>query len=116
MSTAATIIAALLAAIFLFVGFAKLFRAPALVAEFERFGYPSWSRVTTGAAEVVGAALLLSGIAATGAGIAGAALLIVVMLGALGTHLRVGDRADKFAPVLLLLSLLMAELVLRASA
>lgn len=112
--SSADALAAVLAAIFLAVGLAKLTGARSLVIEFQRFGYPRWFRALTGTAEVAGAALILAGLASAPAGFAGVAVLIAVMLGAIITHVRCGDGADKLAPPTLLLVLLVVEAALRA--
>ena len=73
--------------------------ASPLLAEFARFGYPSWACRTVGVLEVAGAALLVVGIVlADHIGVSGAVLLAVVMIGALATHLRTGDDASKITP------------------
>ena len=96
-----------LVAIFLAVGAAKVLRVPPLVADFARFGYPAWSCPAVGGLEIVGAALLVAGLAmGKGILVGGCVLLAAVMVGAVLTHVRVRDRIDKIAPALTLLLLL----------
>ena len=70
--------------IFLASGTAKLMALPFELAAFERWGYPLWFMYATGVIEVVGSiALLVPRTAAVAA-----AGLVIVMIGAVTTHLR----------------------------
>jgi hypothetical protein len=64
------------------------------------------------AAELAGAVGLLIGLGVAGLGIAAAIGLVLYFIGAVGAHLRVGDRAISGAGVMLVLAI--ASLVLRA--
>jgi uncharacterized membrane protein YphA (DoxX/SURF4 family) len=85
---------------FLMAGGNKLAGAPAMVALFDAVGIGQWFRYVTGALEVTGALLLVipraSGI--------GAALLILVMLGATTAHLFVLHNSPAM-PLMLLVGL-----------
>jgi putative oxidoreductase len=78
-------------------GAAKLASTPDLVANFARWGYAPWFVYLAGALEVLGAVLVV----VPRTRVAGAALLVVVMLGAVATHLRAGEAAEIVAPLVL---------------
>jgi putative oxidoreductase len=75
--------ALLLVAIFAPQGWSKFSDASGWAAAFRGWGYPDWFRVTIGVVELAAVALLLLGRTAA----VGAALIIVVMLGGMATHL-----------------------------
>jgi len=75
----------LAAAAFLAAGGSKLAAAPAMVEMFAKLGAGQWFRYLTGALEVIGAVALL----VPRATFYGAALLAIVMVGAIVTHLAV---------------------------
>ena len=88
----------LAAAAFFAAGGAKLAGAPQMVQVFEKVGVGQWFRYVTGSLEVLGAiALLIPGYA-----FYGAALLAMVMVGAVIAHLTVIGGSPA-APVVLLL-------------
>lgn len=96
-----------IAAFFALAAGLKLAAVDFEVQAFAHFGYPLWFMYFIGAVELVGAALLVS------RGVSyGAAVLAVVMVGALGTHIHVGDPVTKMLPAAVLLVLL--GLILRA--
>jgi putative oxidoreductase len=98
------IVKALLAAVFLGAGGAKLFGVPTMVEMFEQVGLGQWFRYLTGFLELLGAVTVL--IPAT-AGF-GAVLLAVIMVGATLTHLLVLPGSPIPAIVLFVLSILVA--------
>jgi len=61
--------------------------APSMGERFVDWGYPSWFRLVVGAGELVGGALLLS----PRRRFLGAALLVVILVGATLTHIVNGD-------------------------
>lgn len=85
------VVTALLAAVFMMAGGAKLSGHPEMVANFARWGYPAWFRVALGGAEVALALLLLVPRTAW----LGAAGIVVVMVGATYTHAII---EGKFGP------------------
>lgn len=101
-------LSALLAALFLFGGATKLTGA-GLAEASQHFGYPMWFFYLIGVIEVIGAiGLLVPRVAAeTGS------FLIVIMLGALISHLRAGDGFMGLLPALLTLLALGAVTWLR---
>jgi putative oxidoreductase len=86
-------------------GGAKLAGAPAMVEMFEKVGVGQWFRILTGALEVSGSILLIPRLT-----FYGAALLLLVMAGAVTAHLTVlgGNPAPPL--ILLVLNVLTAWL------
>jgi uncharacterized membrane protein YphA (DoxX/SURF4 family) len=72
-----------LAYIFLTQGFSKFSDDSGWAAAFRAWHYPVWFRVAIGVIEMTAALLLLTRRTAT----LGAAMIVVVMLGAMGTHI-----------------------------
>jgi uncharacterized membrane protein YphA (DoxX/SURF4 family) len=85
LNIAAWVLQGLAAAAFLAAGGSKLAAVPAMVDMFAKLGAGQWFRYLTGALEVIGAVLLLVPRAA----FYGAALLALVMVGAIVIHLAV---------------------------
>ena len=79
---AAWIAAALLTLFFVPAGWAKFSDHSGWAVAFRHWGYPTWFRVLIGVLELGAVLLLLSGRWA----VAGATVIIVVMLGGMGTH------------------------------
>ena len=79
---AAWMAAGLLTLIFVPAGWQKFSDHSGWAVAFRHWGYPTWFRVLIGVMELGGVALLLTGRWA----VAGAALIIVVMLGGMTTH------------------------------
>jgi len=90
----------LMAALFLFAGVSKLIGGAEVAAEFARFGYPTWFRYLIGLIEVAGAVCLLIPKVAAEA----ASFLVIIMLGAVISHIRAGDGfLEGILPALLVL-------------
>ena len=87
-----------LALIYLRTGVPKLAGSETWIGMFERWGYPDWLRLGAGGVEVAGAVLLLIPRTA----VYGAAVLGVVMLGALYTHAAEGAWTQCGVPLVLL--------------
>ncbi|MGY0155992.1 DoxX family protein [Edwardsiella tarda] len=95
------VLRAILAVIFLLSGVAKLMALPFEVAAFERWGYAIGFMYVVGLAECAGAVgLLLPSVRRLAAG-----GLILLMLGALQTHLRHAEGGMAVLAALLLLAL-----------
>jgi len=94
------VLTVLLAALFAFAGFTKVSGAVEVASAFMKFGYPVWFSYIIGAIEI-GCALLLFAprVAAYAAG-----LLILVMFGAIVSHLRAGE--SPLTPVIVLVLLI----------
>src|SRR5271155_3640848 len=90
----------LAAAAFLGAGGAKLAGAPQMVEVFEKVGVGQWFRYVTGLLEVSGAI----GVLVPGYAFYGAALLAMVMVGAIVSHLTVLGGSPASPAVLLVLT------------
>lgn len=71
--------------------------------EFRRYGLPEWAWKAVGASKVSIALLLLVGIFVPAIAPVAAGALVILMIGAVGAHLRVGDPLVKSVPALLML-------------
>ncbi len=96
----------LLGLMFLGSGGSKLADANDMVDDFDRFRYPQWFRVVTGAVEVGGALGFLLGFFRPALTPLAGLLLGATMTGAVATHIRVSDPAPKVATPAVLLTLL----------
>lgn len=93
---------ATLTVIFTIAAGMKFAAMPLEVTGFERFGYPLWFMYAVGALQLLGAGLLwVQGLTSIGA-----ALLAVLMVGAVGSHWHAGDPVVMAIPALALLMLL----------
>jgi DoxX-like family len=68
-----------------------------------------------GTLEILAAIGLLAGLAVWPLGIMASAGLVLLMIGAVITHVRAGDGLPKFAPAIVLGVIALAELIVRAS-
>jgi uncharacterized membrane protein YphA (DoxX/SURF4 family) len=81
------VLSALLAAVYLLTGGMKLAGTEEVASNFGKFGYPLWFSYLVGLGEIGGALLLFASQVASYA----AGFLILIMLGAAFSHLRVGE-------------------------
>ena len=81
--------------------------AQSLREEFTAYGLPTWFFYLIGFLKIGSAVLLLAGIALPGLVGPAAAIVVVLMLGAIAMHIKVGDTAMKSVPagLMLLMSL-----------
>jgi uncharacterized membrane protein YphA (DoxX/SURF4 family) len=79
--------------------------------EFRRYGLPSWMWLAVGSAKIVLAAALLVGIFVPSVAPAAAGLLALLMVAAVGAHVKVRDPLVKSVPALLMLLLSTVVLV-----
>lgn len=103
--TVALGVSGLLAAVMAGEGAIKLGGADSQVEGFRDFGYPQWFRLVVGGLELAGAIALGAGLL-TGTSVSvlvGGAIVAVVLAGAVGTHVRVGDSLAETAPAAALL-------------
>lgn len=100
---------------FLVFGASKL-GSKQMIDEFKRYGLPQWLRIVTGLLEIGGAVLIISGIwndmLAAIAGI----LLVIIMAGAIVTHLRIKDPASKTGMPIILIALSLIVLIMNWNA
>ncbi|MFF8193190.1 DoxX family protein [Streptomyces bobili] len=114
MSTTVIVLAALLAAIFLLLGSAKLAAVPAMRQAAAHVGMTTTHYRLLGALEVAAAAGLLLGLWITPLGAAASLGLILLMAGAVVVHVRSGDPAARCLPAVVVGALACAHLVLLA--
>lgn len=98
MFIAATILSAALGLAFVFGGLTKVAGAATNRSTAARLGYSYPVYRVIGAAEAVGGAGLLIGLAAAPLGVAAAGGLVLLMIGAAVSHARVRDQVAMIAP------------------
>ena len=79
--------------------------AGSMLEEFAAYGLPRWSAYVVGALKVGAALALLAGIWLPVVVLPAAALVCVLMLGALAMHAKIRDPLQKSLPALLMLTL-----------
>lgn len=88
---------------FLMFGFMK-FGSKQMVEGFKHYGYPGWFRVFTGLAEVVSAVLVIAGIWNERLAAWGGLFIVVTMIGAVFTHIKIKDTVKQMMmPIILLI-------------
>jgi hypothetical protein len=113
MFTATVLVSVVLALLFLAAAAGKLTGHAEFVAIRDHLAIPAvrWQRI--GLLEVAGAFGVLIGIALRPLGIAAAAGLVLLSLGAIATHVRAGDQPAAALPAFAALALAAAALVLQ---
>jgi uncharacterized membrane protein YphA (DoxX/SURF4 family) len=96
-----TVPSVILGLFFVALGGAKLAALDMFVAQFQAWGYPTWFVYVVGFAEIIGGSLLFI----PSARVIGAVVLILVMIGAAGTHILAGQWVSAIVPVVILLTL-----------
>jgi hypothetical protein len=94
----------------------KLAGTRQMLDEATHLGIPRTGYVVIGALELAAAAGLLAGLAVAPLGVAAAGGLVLMMAGAVVSHLRAGDRAAALVPALGVGVLSVATVVLRLAA
>ncbi len=79
--------------------------AGSMLEEFAAYGLPSWSAYVVGALKVGAALALLAGIWLPALVFPAAALVCVLMLGALAMHAKIRDPLQKSLPALVMLTM-----------
>ncbi len=95
MSTLIIIVQVVLGLLFVAIGSMTVAGRKMFVENFQRFGYPEWFRVVTGALEVLGGLGLLIGIWIPWLAALASAGLTLVMLGAVVTEVRTREPLQK---------------------
>jgi len=116
MNIVAIVLQVLLGVAFLGAGASKMAGAQTQVKNFDRWRLPQGWRPIVGLVELIGALGLLVGVVLPWVAAIAAVLLVVVMLGALLTHVRIRDVAQHFVPPAVLLCLAASVVVLQWSA
>jgi hypothetical protein len=98
LTIASTILAVLLAVFFLALGTAKILAVAPMRELATESGFSTMAYRGIGVLEVAGAAGLLIGLVAPLLGSLAGVGLLVLLTGAIATHLRKGDGLPKFAP------------------
>lgn len=93
-----------LVALFLIAAGMKFAAVPLEAESFARFGYAPWFMTVVGIVQLAGALCLVR----RGTVFFGAGLLAVVMVGAVGSHLRAGDPVPMMLPAIVTLATLVA--------
>lgn len=75
---------------FLMFGYTK-FTSQDMVEGFKHFGYPGWFRIFTGLVELLAAILIIIGIWNLPFAAWGSLLIVVTMIGAIFTHIKIKD-------------------------
>jgi hypothetical protein len=81
-------------------GTSKLAGAKVIKQRFDRWGYPAWSRIVSGAIEVGIAATAVSALRDPEARPVAALGTLCAMTGAVATHARAGDSAVNYVPAM----------------
>lgn len=98
-----TILQVILGLGFIMFGFAK-FTSKDMVEGFKHFGYPAGFRIFTGIVEVAAAILLIVGVWYENLAAIGGLLVVVTMIGAILTHIKIKDSLKGMAmPIILLI-------------
>ena len=103
-------LAALIAVAFVVLGACKIRAVPSMQARAAHVGFSVGAYRRIGVLEVAGAAGVLLGLAIPPLGVLAAAGLLLLMVGALGAHLRQRDGVAEVAPALVVVVLLVAYL------
>ncbi|QTE28945.1 DoxX family protein [Pengzhenrongella sicca] len=114
MTLATTSLNILLALVFLYSGGRKAVGRPAVAGEAAHLGMALTRYRTIGVAEIAASAGLLLGLAWTPLGLAAAAGLVLLLLGAVIAHLRAGDRLSAWAGAAVLALLSAAAVAVQA--
>ena len=113
MNTTMTILAALLVVAFAMLGSAKLAALPAMRSRAEHVGFSVDAYRRIGALEILGVAGVLVGAAVPAIGAAAGVGLVLLLAGAILTHLRNGDGPKEIAPALVLGAVAVGYVILR---
>lgn len=108
------VLSVVLAVAFLGSGGNKFRPGDSVPAMARHMRFPTIAYRFIGAAEVLGAIGLLVGLAVVPLGVVAAIALAVLMVGAVGSHLRVGDPLSAAAAALVLAVLAVVDAILRA--
>ncbi|HIV74233.1 MAG TPA: DoxX family protein [Candidatus Pseudogracilibacillus intestinigallinarum] len=109
------VIQVLLGVGFIMFGYQK-FVSPDMKEGFKYFGYGDSFRIFTGAFEIIGAIFLLVGIWMGNLALIGAIMLVLAMVGAVFTHIKIKDTVKNMMMPIVLLLLSLIVVVMNVSA
>src|SRR5256885_7565037 len=115
MDATTSVVTGLLAALFLAVGATKLAGLPQSLEIRDHLGVTARSGRSIGALEIAGASGAALGLALRPLGLAATGGLVLLAIGAIATHRRVGDAPSEAAPAAIALVLSAAALALQAA-
>ena len=81
--------------------------------EFKAYGLPTWFMYLVGAAKMLIAALLVIGLWAPAVVLPAAALLVILMIGAVAMHVKVRDAFIRTVPALVMLGMAVAVVLIK---
>lgn len=110
-----TVLSIGLAGVFAALGTAKLLAVSSMQARAAHVGLGVGAYRGIGALEVAGALGLLAGLVVPGLGVAAGVGLVLLLLGAVTAHLRVGDSLKEAAPAVVLAAVVATTLAIRVS-
>jgi uncharacterized membrane protein YphA (DoxX/SURF4 family) len=116
MDAAAVVVTSLLAALFVLAGVSKLAASAQSIEIRDRLAVPPRAWQGIGVLEIAGAAGALLGFAVSAIGFAATGGLILLMVGAIASHVRAGDSPSQAAPAVFYLLLAAAALALQIAA
>lgn len=99
---------------FIMFGLMKFGSKP-MVEGFKHYGYPGWFRVFTGMVEVISAILVIAGIWNKTLAAWGGLFIVVTMIGAIFTHIRIKDTVQQMMMPIILFILGLVVLLLNLS-
>jgi len=99
---------------FLMFGLMK-FGSKQMVEGFKHYGYPGWFRVFTGIVEVISAILVIAGIWNKTLAAWGGLFIVVTMIGAIFTHIKIKDTVQQMMMPIILFILGLVVLLLNLS-
>ena len=108
MSITSVVLAGLLAMVFVFLGTAKVLAVAPMRERAAHLGYSTTAYRTIGVLEIAGVLGVLIGLAVPLIGALAGAGLLLLLAGALASHVRNGDGVREYAPALLCAALVVA--------
>ena len=99
---------------FIMFGLMK-FGSKQMVEGFKHYGYPGWFRVFTGIVEVISAILVIAGIWNKTLAAWGGLFIVVTMIGAIFTHIKIKDTVQQMMMPIILFILGLVVLLLNLS-
>lgn len=112
MNITSVVLAVLLAIVFFPLGIAKVLAVADMRQRAEHTGFSVTAYRGIGALEIAGAVGLLAGLVWWPLGVAAGIGLALMMIGALITHLKIGDRVQEYLPSVVICTLALSYVVI----